>query len=77
MPGFGAVGSAPPIGKSDAATPRHRDRKFNNLYRGLAQLVARRVWDAEVAGSSPVTPTIVIITTLTFYQIGDKMILYG
>ena len=25
--------------------------------RGLAQLVARRVWDAEAGGSSPPTPT--------------------
>ena len=25
--------------------------------RGVAQLVARNVWDVEVAGSSPVTPT--------------------
>jgi hypothetical protein len=24
--------------------------------RGVAQLVARRVWDSEAAGSSPVTP---------------------
>jgi hypothetical protein len=27
-------------------------------YRGVAQLVARRVWDAEVDGSSPSTPTL-------------------
>ncbi len=26
-------------------------------FRGVAQLVARRVWDAEVRGSSPRTPT--------------------
>ena len=26
-------------------------------YRGVAQLEARRVWDAEVDGSSPSTPT--------------------
>jgi hypothetical protein len=25
--------------------------------RGVAQLVARGVWDAEVGGSSPLTPT--------------------
>ena len=27
------------------------------MVRGVAQLVARCVWDAEVAGSSPVAPT--------------------
>ncbi len=26
-------------------------------YRGVAQLVAREVWDFDAAGSSPVTPT--------------------
>ena len=30
-------------------------------YRGVAQLVAHTVWDREVAGSSPVAPTIVYI----------------
>ena len=41
--------------------------------RGLAQLVARRVWDAEAAGSSPVTPTMVYVTTLSgrFYSVQD------
>ena len=28
---------------------------------GVAQLVARDVWDVEVAGSSPVTQTIFVI----------------
>ena len=27
------------------------------LFRGVAQLVERGIWDAEVAGSTPVTPT--------------------
>ncbi len=30
---------------------------YNIVYRGVAQMVARCVRDAEVAGSSPVTPT--------------------
>lgn len=33
-------------------------------YRGVAQLVARSVWDAEVAGSSPVAPTRVYINAI-------------
>ena len=28
-----------------------------NKYRGVAQLVARDVWDVDAAGSNPVTPT--------------------
>ncbi len=39
---------------------------YNGAYRGLAQLVARRVWDAEAAGSSPVTPTISISVMSAF-----------
>ena len=34
--------------------------RYNRLsftYRGVAQLVARAVWDREVEGSSPFTPT--------------------
>ena len=27
-------------------------------FRGVAQLVARGIWDAEVVGSSPATPTL-------------------
>ena len=53
--GCGAVGSARGSGlrgrrfKSD-----HPDQKIN---RSVAQLVARGVWDAEVASSSLVAPT--------------------
>jgi hypothetical protein len=30
------------------------------IHRGVAQLVARLVWDQEVEGSSPFTPTIFV-----------------
>lgn len=36
------------------------DMSYNTLvrhHRGVAQLVARAVWDREVEGSSPFTPT--------------------
>ena len=35
------------------------DRKKSNIStnRGVAQLVAREVWDFDAAGSNPVTPT--------------------
>lgn len=29
-----------------------------SIYRGVAKVVSRGIWDAEIAGSSPVTPTI-------------------
>ena len=35
-----------------------KDVKDIKAYRGVAQLGARDVWDVEVAGSIPVTPTI-------------------
>ena len=36
----------------------HRaDKVKNQIYRGVAQLIARRIWDAEAAGLSPATPT--------------------
>jgi hypothetical protein len=30
----------------------------SDAFRGVAQLVARGVWDAEAGGSSPLTPTL-------------------
>ena len=30
----------------------------SDAFRGVAQLVARGVWDAEAGGSSPLTPTV-------------------
>ncbi|GAE03704.1 hypothetical protein CBO05C_3394 [Clostridium botulinum B str. Osaka05] len=38
------------------------DGDFKIIYRGVAQMGARVVWDHEVAGSSPVTPTIIRLT---------------
>ena len=32
-----------------------------NRCRGVAQMEARRVWDAEVGGSSPPTPTAIFV----------------
>ena len=37
-------------------------------YRGVAQLVARVVWDHEVAGSIPVASTTVLRTNILEYQ---------
>gem|GEM_PF-1233057 len=33
------------------------DKEMNNVFRGVAQLVARSVRVAEAVGSSPTTPT--------------------
>ena len=36
----------------------HRiDKVKNQIYRGVAQLVARLLWEQDVGGSSPFTPT--------------------
>ena len=39
----------------------HSDLSYQDClswyYRGVAQLVARLLWEQDVAGSSPVTPT--------------------
>ncbi len=39
---------------------------YNWLYRGVAQLVARSVWDAEVACSSQVAPTMEKIVKIRY-----------
>lgn len=36
--------------------------------RGVAQLVARMVWDHEVRGSSPRTPTILLLCNVPILQ---------
>lgn len=40
------------------------DPRVNRNNRGVAQLVARSVRDAEVGGSSPLTPTIVELLSM-------------
>lgn len=42
---------------------------YNYRYRGVAQLVARSVWDAEVACSSQVAPTTVLVVKNDMRQI--------
>ena len=41
-------------------------------YRGVAQLVARDVWDVDAAGSNPVTPTKIADLTASHGQIGTN-----
>ena len=51
---------------STQADAGHRNRKracfgrsnYNNIFPGVAQLVARLLWEQDAAGSSPVTWTI-------------------
>ena len=42
---------------SKAHKSRGRIHLQFNSFRGVAQLVARDVWDVDAAGSNPVTPT--------------------
>ena len=44
------------------------------LFRGVAQLVARDVWDVDAAGSNPVTPTKIADLTAFCGQIGANLI---
>ena len=37
-----------------------------HIFRGVAQLVERVVWDHEVAGAGPVTPTINLLNYQRF-----------
>ncbi len=50
---------SPNRGRAEIAAAASRDipPKFNT-YRGVAQLVARLLWEQDAAGSSPVTSTI-------------------
>ena len=43
-------------------------------HRGVAQLVARDVWDVDAAGSNPVTPTKIADLTAFSGQIGANLI---
>ena len=41
----------------DALASCEKTNKKQNILRGVAQLVARLLWEQDAAGSSPVTPT--------------------
>ena len=47
-----------------------------SVYRGVAQLVARLLWEQDAAGSSPVTPTIRKNAKNIFYIMDIFGILY-
>lgn len=46
------------------------------MYRGIAQLVERVVWDHEVARSNRVTPTTILRVHLLEYQSFTDLILF-
>ena len=45
---------------------KHQTNKFN-IHPGVAQLVARVVWDHEAAGSKPVTRTMLVVRKCNFF----------
>ena len=47
---------------------------LNLIFRDVAQLVARLVWDQDVAGSNPVIPTKIADLTAFSGQIGANLI---
>ena len=57
-----AMNDSPVDCQNHEVTEPQRDRvlsgRSKNEYRDVAQLVARLVWDQDVAGSNPVIPTI-------------------
>ena len=50
-----------------ASGPKHRTQIEKQLklnkYRGVAQMVARLLWEQDAAGSTPVTPTKIAVST--------------
>ncbi len=44
--------------------------------RGVAQLVAHAVWDREVAGSSPVAPTIIVRLDDFLYCVNHDFVVF-
>ena len=51
---------------ADCYIENHRaDKVKNQIYRGVAQLIARRIWDAEAASLSLATPTKIAVSTAT------------
>ena len=64
------------IGMREALRARRFGRKMMQIkYRDVAQLVARLVWDQDVAGSNPVIPTNVTDLTAFCGQIGVNLII--
>ena len=48
----------------------------DQIFRGVAQLVARLVRDQEVVGSNPVTPTIQSVLIGSEYPVMDTLLFY-
>ena len=58
------------VASSLSKTKQNRKTK----YRGVAQLVAREVWDFDVAGSNPVTPTRKNLAIARFFQLNPAFV---